>query len=202
MKEINLKNETVFKIVESAIALFNKHGYSGTSINDISKRAQLSKGILYHYFKNKDELYLYCAKLCVDEYMKYLNEHLQNPIIKSDAIAENIKVRLQFFVENPQYKTLFNYIVARKPAHLAEELINIRQTLADSNADRLVAIIKNTKLGKGVTKKDIIAFTAILQNSSNFLLQDEYNEEKRDEQIAAVVRLSKIFINGLKYDVK
>ncbi len=201
MKEINLNNETVSKIVESAIELFNINGYSGTSISDISKKAQLSKGILYHYFKNKDELYLYCANLCINEYMSYLHENLQNPILKADAIAENVRVRIQFFWEYPQYKTLFNYIVARKPIHLAKELIEIRQILADSNAKRLEEMLGNVKLGNGISKNDIITFTTILQNSSSYLLQDGVDEEKRNEQITAIVRLAKIFINGLAKDV-
>ncbi len=201
MNKVDLNNETVFKIVESAIELFNINGYAGTSISDISKRAGLSKGILYHYFKNKDELYLFCVKLCIEEYAKYLNDNLLNPISQSDAIAENVKVRIQFFNQYPQYKTLFNYIVARKPSHLAKELVDIRQTLVESNINRLETLIGNVNLGKGIEKSDIIAFTAIIQNSSSFLLQDGFDEEKRNEQIATVVRLTKIFINGLKEDV-
>ena len=91
MKEIDLTNETVIKIVESAMNLFNINGYTGTSISDISKKAELSKGILYHYFQNKDALYLYCAKMCVDEYNCYLEENLLNPILKADVIMDRTK---------------------------------------------------------------------------------------------------------------
>ncbi len=201
MKEINLNNETVFKIVGSAIELFNLNGYSGTSISDIAKKAQLSKGILYHYFKNKDELYLYCARLCIDEYMKYLSEKLTNPTSITNAITENVKARIQFFNENPQYRTFFNYIVSRKPAHLAEELIKIRLPLTISNTKRIKEITGDIELGNGVFDDDIIAFTSILQNSFSFLLQDGYDENIKQKQIEKTVRLTKIFINGLKEDI-
>ncbi len=201
MREVNESNETVGKIVESAIELFNSKGYVGASISDISKQANLSKGLLYHYFKNKDELYLYCANLCIEEYIKYLDQNLVNPIESLDAIAENVKVRILFFNEYPKFKTLFHFIVARKPSHLAQELVEIRKKLSDSNEKRFKEIISNIELGKGVKESDIITFTAILQNSSSYLLEEEFEEEKRKEQIEIMVHLVKIFINGLKEDV-
>ncbi len=202
MKEKVLISETSSKIVASAIELFNMHGYAGTSISDIAKKAQLSKGILYHYFGNKDELYLYCAKLCIDQYMQYLQCNLQNPTQNADMITENVKLRLQFFDDHPQYRTFFNFIISRKPDHLASELINIRQTLANSNTKRLKEITSNMQFGKGITEDDIIAFTVVLQNSFSFLLQDSADADKKEKQIEAAVRLTKIFINGLEEDLE
>ncbi len=202
MKEINLTNETVLKIVESAIELFNINGYAGTSISDISKKANLSKGILYHYFKNKDELYLYCASMCIDDYLKHLHSNLKNPVSSTSAIAENVKLRIKFFTENPQYRTLFNYIIARKPNHLATELIQIQKKLTVSNMSKLKEVTGEIEFGKGVTESDIIAFISILQNNSAFLTLDSFDECEKEKRIDAVVRLTKIFINGLKEDIE
>jgi len=44
------------KIIQSAILLFEKHGYHGVSVNEIIKHAQTSKGGFYHHFSSKDEL--------------------------------------------------------------------------------------------------------------------------------------------------
>ena len=33
-------------------------------MNNICKNAAISKGIIYHYFKDKDELYLACIQEC------------------------------------------------------------------------------------------------------------------------------------------
>jgi AcrR family transcriptional regulator len=43
-------------IKNSALILFAEKGYDATSISDIAITAQISKGLLYHYFKNKEEL--------------------------------------------------------------------------------------------------------------------------------------------------
>ncbi len=201
MKKNDLNNETVTRIVESALDLFNVNGYAGTSISMIAEKAQLSKGILYHYFQNKDDLYLHCVKLCIDHYRLYLEQHLHDPSSVSDAVTENIKIRFQFFEKHPQYRTLFNFIISKKPNHLSDELIEIRRPLKESNSSRIKAITADMVLGKGITDNDIVAFTTILQNSFSFLLQENYTEDLKAKQIETVVRITKVFINGLKEDV-
>lgn len=45
-------------IQETAKELFFQKGYSNCTIGDISESAGISKGLVYSYFKNKDDLYL------------------------------------------------------------------------------------------------------------------------------------------------
>lgn len=43
-------------IIDSATELFYKHGFDKTSVSQIVLHAGVSKGLVYHYFKNKDDL--------------------------------------------------------------------------------------------------------------------------------------------------
>lgn len=43
-------------IMESALKLFSSHGFFDTSVNMISKDAGISKGLMYNYFKSKEDL--------------------------------------------------------------------------------------------------------------------------------------------------
>jgi len=45
-------------ILYSALQLFLVNGFNGVSINNIIQKANVSKGALYHYFKNKDDLFI------------------------------------------------------------------------------------------------------------------------------------------------
>lgn len=49
--------DTKEKICMSAKKLFVKGGYNGTSLSQIAKEAKVSKALLLHYFKNKDEIW-------------------------------------------------------------------------------------------------------------------------------------------------
>ena len=44
------------QIIESAIALFSTTGYEKTSITAICEHSQVSKGLVFHHFKNKEGL--------------------------------------------------------------------------------------------------------------------------------------------------
>lgn len=46
------------KIIQSALELFAKNGYTETSIDKIAKHAGVSKGLTYTHFENKEELLL------------------------------------------------------------------------------------------------------------------------------------------------
>ena len=43
-------------IMNAALEEFAEYGYHATSINNISKKANVSKGLLYNYFKSKEDL--------------------------------------------------------------------------------------------------------------------------------------------------
>jgi AcrR family transcriptional regulator len=51
-----IRRETCEQILKTTTELFYSKGYHATSIDDVAKHAQISKGLLYHYFKGKEEL--------------------------------------------------------------------------------------------------------------------------------------------------
>jgi len=52
-----LREATREKILMVAIALFAEKGLVGTSSKDIAKKADVSVGLMYHYYKTKGELF-------------------------------------------------------------------------------------------------------------------------------------------------
>ncbi|MFZ7132326.1 MAG: TetR/AcrR family transcriptional regulator [Eubacteriales bacterium] len=56
MKNKTIENENKVKIYRVAEQLFFEKGYIDTSVDEIIKRSNTSKGTFYHYFKNKADL--------------------------------------------------------------------------------------------------------------------------------------------------
>ncbi|MDR0394767.1 MAG: TetR/AcrR family transcriptional regulator [Tannerella sp.] len=52
-----IKEATIIKIREAGLKLFAVKGLVATSIVDISETAGISTGLMYHYYKSKEELY-------------------------------------------------------------------------------------------------------------------------------------------------
>lgn len=61
------------QILSVALRLFYKNGYKNTSMVDIAKAANISKGLIYHYFKNKAEL-LFSYQDKLEECLNEINE--------------------------------------------------------------------------------------------------------------------------------
>ncbi len=51
------KQERPAEITQAAMEAFAEHGYAATRVDDVAKRAGVSKGLLYLYFKTKEELF-------------------------------------------------------------------------------------------------------------------------------------------------
>src|SRR3954454_23301348 len=76
-KFLNLDKEKQDRIINAAIKEFAQKGYGNASTNEIVKEAGISKGLLFHYFGNKKQLFLflfdYCYEMIADEFYKKIN---------------------------------------------------------------------------------------------------------------------------------
>jgi len=54
---IDLENEKVLRIVNCGFEVFTKNNFEKASTNLIVENAEISRGLLYHYFRNKKELF-------------------------------------------------------------------------------------------------------------------------------------------------
>lgn len=51
------KQDRPQEITAAALEAFSENGYAGTRVEEVAKRAGVSKGLLYLYFKTKEELF-------------------------------------------------------------------------------------------------------------------------------------------------
>ena len=60
-KEANqkVKDERREKILSSALSLFASKGLAATKISDIAKKTGMSQGLVYHYYKSKEEIFIW-----------------------------------------------------------------------------------------------------------------------------------------------
>ena len=75
-KFFNLPQERQDLIRNSAMVEFGEGSFKKTSADSIARRAGVSKSLLFHYFKDKRELYLYLFQYAIDESMNIFNQHI------------------------------------------------------------------------------------------------------------------------------
>src|SRR4029077_5910544 len=55
------------EIPRSAAAAFRRRGYHGASVDEIASALEMTKGNLYYYFKNKEEILFACHEYSLDK---------------------------------------------------------------------------------------------------------------------------------------
>lgn len=61
-------------LLATAAELFYKKGYSGTSIREVGIKARMSNSLLYHYFKNKEEMLFQIISTTSQDLIKTLRD--------------------------------------------------------------------------------------------------------------------------------
>ncbi|MFC0524976.1 TetR/AcrR family transcriptional regulator [Pontibacillus salicampi] len=82
------------RIMDSALELFERHGYHGVSVNQIVHHCNASKGGFYHYFHSKDEL-LYVIH---DTFITYVLDKANQAKEKYDTPTEQLQAIVHSFV--------------------------------------------------------------------------------------------------------
>jgi len=62
------------EILRSAVAAFRRRGYHGASVDEIAGTLGMTKGNLYYYFKNKEEILFFCHDWSLDILLDRLAE--------------------------------------------------------------------------------------------------------------------------------
>ncbi len=96
-KFLNLKHEKQERILNAAMKEFAQKGYKNASTDVIVKEAAISKGALFHYFKNKKGLFLflydYSMDIIKDEIVMKLNNS-ENDVFERRRMSAHLKIEV------------------------------------------------------------------------------------------------------------
>lgn len=74
MKSLSRRDARRAEILRSAAAAFRRRGYYGASVEEIADTLGMTKGSLYYYFKNKEEILFFCHDYSLDILLARLAE--------------------------------------------------------------------------------------------------------------------------------
>ena len=96
-------------ILNAAIEVFARDGYAAASTNDIVKRAKVSKGLLFHHFTNKKNLYTACQLYVLERYGEFMSKYVDlSSADFFDRILCNMRTKIEFGRRHPQYLALIS----------------------------------------------------------------------------------------------
>ena len=185
MKQEEKNRKSRERILEYAFGEFAEKGYLGASVNSICAAGNISKGLLYHYYADKDTLYLRCVELCFQELTAALSAVLNAQTVTPDQYFE---ARLVFFVRHPNHQRLFCDTVVNPPRHLLRELADCRASFDALNETMLTAILEKETLAPGISIRDAIAQLRIFEDCVSTYLKNAGQEQQQTDMYNRLCR--------------
>lgn len=149
-KFLSLHPEKQERILNAALKEFAQKGYENASTNEIVKSAGISKGLLFHYFNNKKELYLFLY----NHFVEVLAEEFFNELDFSEGdIFERLKnlmrLKSKLMIKYPE---VFNFMMKASmeaAREVSTELTSTTMELMHTSYNRLFENIDLSRFREG-----------------------------------------------------
>lgn len=162
MKKETKTELTKERILQAAIEEFGTNGYAGSALNAVCGGHGIAKGLLYHNFSGKDDLYLACVSRCFSAVADYLKTQ-----DGWDDPEKYIRLRLSYFSEHPLCARIFFEAMLQPPAALRENIREIREPFDRLNRQIYRAMISGMTLRDGISEEDALEYCEVMQEMFN-----------------------------------
>lgn len=151
------------RILNVAIEEFAQNGYKATSTNVICKKANISKGLLYHYYNSKENIYITVVRHVIDTFKRNIAINIKESNKKGiDYVEEYFDIKFKFFRENPLYsKIIVNLVIDNN----IEKAMGLSIEYQNYNNDLIYDVIKNIDINPKFNKEK--AFELIVMIGEN-----------------------------------
>jgi len=117
-----LDEEALESLLEAGIDEFARKGLDRASINSIAKEANLSVGVIYKYYQDKDQFFL----ACVEHSLKLLETAMKDVIQNEDDVVRCMELIIKELIDGAKkhqnYYIMYNEITSGSCQKFAVEL--------------------------------------------------------------------------------
>lgn len=175
-----IREKTKGQILDSSLKLFSLKGYNGTSISDIANEANISKGLIYNYFKSKKDIIDTIHQnmfLEIGEIMGVVEE-INDPIKKLQAV---ISAAIRYSVDNKEIMKLYLSLMLQHQPGTFEEIFS--PEYFKNVFEEFEAIFRN--IGVEKPKESAYEFAAILDGIQfhYIFMGDLYSIEEMEQHL-------------------
>lgn len=111
------------RILTAARAEFARKGYDGARVDSIIARAKVSKNLLYHHFRSKEDLYIRVLELTYETLRRRQGEIPLSGLDPVQAMKRLCEDTFQVFIDEPDVITMLNTENLHRGKHIAKSPI-------------------------------------------------------------------------------
>jgi len=111
------KEDRPKEITAAAFDAFAEHGFAATTVDDVAKRAGISKGLMYLYFKTKEELFKAVVKSVVIRRVDQLILEVETTELSSEAFIRGPLLSFLQKIPGSPVAIVVRLLIAEGPRH-------------------------------------------------------------------------------------
>ena len=157
-KELKTKL-TQERIIDAALIEFSQKGYKAFGINELCKNHKISKGILYHNFAGKTELYLACVR---ESFHKAVSM-IRGESGEVPSLADYVERRHRFSKDFPHHSHIFFEAWLMTPAEIAEEVAKEKAVFEDLNRQVSEKLLAESTLKDHISQEQALDYLSFIQ---------------------------------------
>lgn len=148
------------RMLQAALELFAANGYRPTKVDAIATAAQVSKGLVFKYFGNKEQLYLATLKMAYERLWAVVDEQVwqsSGDLVEMVTKATRYKIGLQ--LQYPlEFKLLLNGFVHLKQLPASGRAYVERMMIANQDLTRrlVMPVFAKMTFKEGITAEDAL----------------------------------------------
>ncbi len=111
------KEDRPAEITEAALAAFAEKGYAATRVDEVAKRAGVSKGLLYLYFKTKEDLFKAVIRSFLSPRIDALISNIEETELSAEDFLRGPFLAFARSLPKSPAKILVRLMIAEGPKH-------------------------------------------------------------------------------------
>ena len=111
------KEDRPAEITEAAMKAFAEQGFAATKVADVAKRAGVSKGLLYLYFRTKEDLFKAVIRSFIAPKIDALTQTVEESQLSAEAFLRGPFLELAKSIPNSRARILARLMISEGPRH-------------------------------------------------------------------------------------
>lgn len=200
---IKKKEEKRKSIIEAALRVFSRKGYSPAALDEVAKEASIAKGTLYLYFEDKEDLFYSTIMYVIDNLSNLLQENIRDDMDPIETLKMHAYYLLRYFSQNDDYfgifETIFNDNLLINFSKLFKSISERRKEMVDFLRRVVDRGKEDGHIRRDIPTDEIVySYEGIINNALHQLAYGQCIDEKvkfnPEEKVKSIM---KIFLEGV-----
>ncbi len=181
MPEFHIPRDKKQRIIRAAMERFAKNGYKKATMDEIVAAADISKGLIFHYFGNKKKLYLYLYEFAYGLVYGRIVKSFQRKDL-FERIRESEQIKLAVVSEYPYVLDFLLSVRRETDEQLREEISRVKVESFPPWKETFLPGLDSSKLREGIGLEKVIKIISwttnglLAEHKDDFVLEDIFAE--------------------------